>query len=54
MSKPLDEEGRILLRRIVESLAWRQIAAINILGHGLKFVLDLDSKLRVATRVRLT
>lgn len=43
----LDEESRVLLRRIVESLAWRQLAVINILGHGLKFVTELDKKLRV-------
>jgi hypothetical protein len=44
---PLDEEARAILRRIVESLAWRQLAVINILGHGLKFVTELDVKLRV-------
>jgi len=44
---PLDEEARVILRRIVESLAWRQLAVINILGHGLKFVNELDVKLRV-------
>jgi 1,2-phenylacetyl-CoA epoxidase catalytic subunit len=43
----LDEEARAILRRIVESLAWRQLAVINILGHGLKFVTELDVKLRV-------
>ncbi len=43
----LDEEARTLLRRIVESLAWRQLASINILGHCLKYVTELDVKLRV-------
>jgi len=43
----LDEESRAILRRIVESLAWRQLAVINILGHGLKFVTELDVKQRV-------
>jgi hypothetical protein len=43
----VDEERRAILRRIVESLAARQLAAINILGHGLKFVTELDVKLRV-------
>ena len=43
----LDEEARAILRRIVESLAWRQLAVINILGHGLKFVTELDVKQRV-------
>lgn len=44
----IDEESRVVLRRIVESLAWRQIATIDILGHGLKFVTELDTKQRVA------
>lgn len=44
---PVDEESRAILRRIVESLAWRQLAVINILGHGLKYVTELDVKLRV-------
>ncbi len=43
----LDEEARVLLRRIVESLAWRQLASINILGHCLKYVTELDVKQRV-------
>jgi 1,2-phenylacetyl-CoA epoxidase catalytic subunit len=42
-----NEEARAILRRIVESLAWRQLAVINILGHGLKFVTELDVKQRV-------
>jgi hypothetical protein len=44
----VDEERRAILRRIVEGLAARQLAAIHILGHGLKFVTELDVKLRVA------
>lgn len=47
ITQPLTEEARPILRRIVESLAWRQLASINILGHGLKFVTELDVKLRV-------
>src|SRR5262245_678082 len=47
ITQPLVEEARPILRRIVESLAWRQLATINILGHGLKFVTELDVKLRV-------
>ena len=43
----IDEESRAILRKIVEGLAWRQLASINILGHGLKFVTELDVKLRV-------
>ena len=47
----LDEESRVLLRRIVESLAWRQLASIDILGHCLKFVNELDVKLRVVAEL---
>jgi 1,2-phenylacetyl-CoA epoxidase catalytic subunit len=43
----LDEESRAILRRIVEALAWRQLASINLLGHGLKFVTEHDVKKRV-------
>jgi len=43
----VDEEARTLMRKIVEGVAWRQVASINILGHGLKFVTELDVKLRV-------
>ena len=50
MSAPraLDEGGRALLRRIVESVAWRQLAAMNILGHCIKYVTRVESKLLVA------
>lgn len=48
-----NEEARQLLRRIVESLAWRQLAEIDILGHCLKFVAELDDKLRVASELDL-
>jgi hypothetical protein len=50
----LDEEARSLLRRIVESQAHRQIMAINMLGHCLKFVTELDTKLRVAEDLDLS
>lgn len=53
MSERLNEEARSILRKIVESLAWRQIAAVNVLGHCLKYVNDLDTKLRVATELDL-
>lgn len=49
----LEEEARQLLRRIVERLAWRQIFTINVLGHCLKFVPELDRKLRVASELDL-
>ena len=47
----LDEESRVLLRRIVESLAWRQLASLNILGHCLKYVTELDVKSRVVAEL---
>lgn len=50
----LDEEARALLRRIVESQAHREITAINMLGHCLKFVTELDTKLRVAEDLDLS
>ena len=50
----LDEESRLLLKRIVEGFAWRQIATMNILGHCLKFVTDLETKLRVANELDLS
>jgi len=48
-----DEEKKQLLRRIVESLAWRQLASINMLGHCLKYVPELDTKLAVASELTL-
>ena len=48
-----DEEQKQLLRRIVERLAWRQIASINMLGHCLKYVPELDTKLTVAAELDL-
>jgi hypothetical protein len=53
MQRPMNEEARQLLRRIVESLAWHQLAAINMLGHCLKLVVEIDAKLRVATELDL-
>lgn len=44
----VDEEPRTILRRIVESQAYRQLVAMNIRGHALKFLTDLESKTRVA------
>ena len=54
MAKSRDEERSQLLRRIIESLAWRQIATIDILGHCLKYVADLETKLRMATELDLS
>lgn len=42
----MDEEGRGLLRQIVERQAYRQLMAANIRGHGLQFLPELDEKLR--------
>ncbi len=49
----VDEEAKVLLRRIVESLAARQLASINILGHCLKYVHELDVKSLVADELDL-
>lgn len=53
MHAALDEEKRQLLRRIVESMAWRQIVSINMLGHCLKHIPELDSKVAVASELNL-
>ena len=47
MTTNIDEEGKALLRRIVERQAYRQVVAIDILGHCLKYVVELDDKIRV-------
>lgn len=52
-AKALDEESRQILRRIVESLAWRQLASMNTLGHCLKFVGELEVKVAVAQELEL-
>jgi len=41
----LDEEGKGLLRKILRSQAYRQIAGANIRGHGLKFLLDPEGRM---------
>lgn len=46
--KSLGEESRTLLREIVENHAWRQLSSMNILGHCLKYVTKVDSKVLVA------
>lgn len=51
MPEKLDEEGRLILRRVVESQAWRQLAAMNILGHCLKYVTGIDDKVRVTEQL---
>lgn len=54
MKRQLDEEARTLLRRIVESQAHREVMSINMLGHCLKFVAELEAKLRVAEDLDLS
>jgi 1,2-phenylacetyl-CoA epoxidase catalytic subunit len=43
-SAQLDEESKGLLRRIVERTAYRQLMAVNIRGHGLKYVTAVEEK----------
>ena len=43
-SAHLDEESKALLRRIVERTAYRQLMAVNIRGHGLKYVTEIGEK----------
>ena len=50
----MDEESKQLLRRIIESMARRQLASINILGHCLKFVGELEVKDAVASELDLS
>ena len=52
-SLEVDEEPRTVLRRIVEAQAYRQLMAMNIRGHCLKYFNDLESKVRVAEELRL-
>ncbi len=42
-----DEETRGLLRKILESQAYRQLMLSNIRGHGLRFLPEVQDKLRV-------
>lgn len=43
----LGEEARALLRQILERQAYRQLMAVNIRGHGLKFLPDPQDKLSI-------
>ncbi len=54
MKSRMDEESKQLLRRVVESMARRQLASIDILGHCLKFVGEVDVKTTVAGEVDLS
>ena len=47
-TRPMDEEGRGILRKIVEGLAYRQLMLANIRGHGIQFVSDLEAKIQLS------
>ena len=53
MSAHTVEEQTQLVRRIIENFAAGQVASINIVGHCLKYVGDIDVKLRMATELDL-
>jgi hypothetical protein len=48
----LDEESQGLLRRILRSLAYRQMVAANLRGHGLKFLVDPEGRLSLVDDMR--
>ncbi|MBL8860218.1 MAG: hypothetical protein JNL28_17045 [Planctomycetes bacterium] len=50
-SKPLDEESKGLLRRIVERTAYRQLMAVNIRGHGLKYLTEVEEKISLTSDI---
>ena len=52
-NRELDEEPRTYLRRIIEAQAYRQLMAMNIRGHCLKFLTDVESKIGVAEELQL-
>lgn len=47
-TREVNEEGRTILRRIVEAQAYRQLMAMNIRGHCLKYFTDIEAKIAVA------
>jgi len=51
---PNDEEARVLLRKIVEGQAYRQLMLCNIRGHGIKFLPELEDKIAYAERLALS
>ena len=54
MPNTADVEPNLLLRRIVEEQAYRRLIALNILGHCLKYVGELDAKQRVAEELEVS
>jgi hypothetical protein len=51
---PTDEEARVLLRKIVEGQAYRQLMLSNIRAHGIKFLPELEDKITQAERLTLS
>lgn len=47
----LDEEALGLMRRIIEANAWRQILGVNLLGHSINRVGDLEGKASILTEM---
>ncbi len=47
-TREVNEEGRTILRRIIEAQAYRQLMAMNIRGHCLKFCTDIEGKVGLA------
>ncbi|MFT7485442.1 MAG: hypothetical protein ACI9F9_001292 [Candidatus Paceibacteria bacterium] len=43
----LDEEEKGLMRKILRAQAYRQMMAANILGHGLKYLVDPEGRLGI-------
>lgn len=50
----MNEESKQLMRRIVESMAWRQTAAINNFGHSLRYIDEFDVKTEVVSELDLS
>lgn len=53
-AEKLDEEGRGLLRQIVEAQGYRQLMAGNIRGYGIQFLPELEDKLRFTRELEHT
>jgi 1,2-phenylacetyl-CoA epoxidase catalytic subunit len=47
-TRSYDEETRGLLRKVIEGQAFRQLMLSNIRGHGIKFLPEVQDKLRTA------
>lgn len=48
---PRDEETRVLLRRILENQAYRQLMLENIRGHGIKYLPEPEAKAAAAEQI---